>query len=121
MPLMSSKCSRSSIRNPHVAAVRRRKFPGIKVECASNDATGFWQHRCPILLDGPEDQCCACEMLSNTLRVPRFQKEKRRQTTRVRLPVSPSKICKIEALQRRYKACYRAKKMLLVQKRSTGS
>ncbi|KAH6925845.1 hypothetical protein HPB50_011093 [Hyalomma asiaticum] len=94
----------------------QERFPGIKVECASVDATGFWRHRrCPILLDGPEDQCCACKTLSNTLRVHRFRKEKRRQTTRLRLPVSPSKKCKIEALRRGYKACYRAKKRLLAR------
>ncbi|KAL3223601.1 hypothetical protein MRX96_027276 [Rhipicephalus microplus] len=51
----------------------QEKFPGIKVECGSVDATGFWRHRrCPILLDGPEDQCGACKTLSNTLRVHRI-------------------------------------------------
>lgn len=30
----------------------RERFPGIQLECASCDETGFWrQNRCPLLLD----------------------------------------------------------------------
>ncbi|KAL1426945.1 hypothetical protein MTO96_003244 [Rhipicephalus appendiculatus] len=81
----------------------QEKFPGIKVECGSVDATGFWRHRrCAILLDGPYDQCGAGKRLSNTLRVHRIRKEKCRRTTRIRLPLSPSKKGKIQALRSRY-------------------
>lgn len=82
----------------------KSKFLGIQLECATVDGLGFWRHRnCSLLLHASETQCRSCKSLDNTLRVHKARKEKRVKDTRIRLPVSPSKRPKLEALRRQCK------------------